>query len=368
MQIGVIANEVIACFKRWFHKRSFIIVSEHKVKHISISGGLQFSLVMMLVACLVWASYSTGNFYAARSVLKERTQALRSVTSEKVQSNFNSVFHVGPASTRHITGDDPEIASLSAPLVTPSALANNKIFARIATLEHKVIELTNTNDAIVQRIRDKTAQRIDELESIIKQTGLSANDLKKKHAEKNLPANDKKGAQGGPYIPDTGLEMWPQANEMFESLDKLAMLKQIMRNLPLGQPIHNAEQQSQFGHRIDPFNGHLAFHAGLDLTGPAGTNTKIHSPADGKVIAAGHNGAYGIAIDIDHGYGIVTRYGHLSSLNVEEGQAVKKGDFIGTMGSTGRSTGPHLHYEVRYHDRPMNPLNFISAGRYVPEE
>lgn len=368
MQIGQVAIFVSECFSRWFHKRNFIIVSEHKVKHISISGGLQFAFVMMLLTCIIWASYSTGNFIAARSVIKERTMALRSIANAKVQRSFNTVFQVGTAPDQQKTGTDPEIATMSSPLVTPSALANNKMFNRIAMLEQKVIELTNTNDAIVQRIRDKTSQRIEELESIIKQTGLNARDLKKQHAERLAKAGQKDTPQGGPYIPDEEAAMWPQADEMFDSLDKLAVLRQIMKNLPLGKPIINAQQHSGFGHRIDPINGRMAFHAGLDLTGPKGTRTKIKAPSDGTVVSAGRNGAYGNAVDIDHGYGIVTRYGHMSSVSVKKGQVLKKGDLVGYEGSTGRSTGPHLHYEVRYHNRPMNPLKFIEAGNYVQQD
>jgi len=370
MNMSRVAAVVSEVFQRWFHKRNFIIVSEHKVKHISISGGVQFAFVVTLISCVIWASYSTGNFIAARSVIKERTQALRSVTGAKVQNNFNSIFQVTTQpSTTKAMNDDMAIASLNAPLVTPSALANNKVFARIAFLEHKVIELTNTNDAIVQRIRDKTAQRIDELESIIKQTGLNANELKREQAEKTASdLSPAAGGQGGPYIPEENIAMWPQADEMFDSLDELAALRQIMMNLPLGKPIPGAEQQSPFGHRIDPFNGHLAFHAGLDLTGKGGIGTKIFSPANGTVIASGINGAYGNSVDIDHGFGITTRYGHMSAIAVKEGQVIHRGDLIGYEGSTGRSTGPHLHYEVRYHDHPMNPIKFIEAGNYVPEE
>lgn len=368
MQMGQIANTISDYFKRWFHKRNFIIVSEHKVKHISISGGLQFAFVMMLISCIIWASYSTGNFIAARSVIKERTLALRSIANAKVKHSFNTIFQIGDATAPEPTNDDPAIATLSSPLVTPSALAHNKVFNRIALLEQKVIELTNTNDAIVQRIRDKTSQRIEELESVIKQTGLNARDLKKQHAEKVASAAGKDNSQGGPYIPDENVAMWPQADEMFESLDKLAALRQIMHALPLGEPIAHAEQHSPFGHRIDPINGHMAFHAGLDLTGEKGTATKIHAPAGGTVISAGRRGAYGNCVDIDHGNGITTRYGHMSRIVVKEGQRIKKGDVIGYEGSTGRSTGPHLHYEVRYHDHPMNPLKFIEAGNYVPQE
>ena len=126
------------------------------------------------------------------------------------------------------------------------------------------------------------------------------------------------------------------------------MLRQIVGNLPLAMPIQNAEEQSPFGHRLDPFTRHFAFHSGLDLSGPTGA--KIYSTAAGKVVAAGRDGAYGNAIDIDHGFGIVTRYGHLSKILVKEGQQVARGEVIAIQGSFDRSTGAHLHYEVRYHD------------------
>src|SRR5207302_6297625 len=97
-----------------------------------------------------------------------------------------------------------------------------------------------------------------------------------------------------------------------------------------------------FGNRIDPFTGMKDFHPGIDISTPTGT--KVQSPADGIVISAGIQGGYGNALSIDHGYGVVTRYGHLESFAVRPGQKVKRGDVIGYVGNTGRSTGPHLHY------------------------
>jgi murein DD-endopeptidase MepM/ murein hydrolase activator NlpD len=120
---------------------------------------------------------------------------------------------------------------------------------------------------------------------------------------------------------------------------------------------------SQFGRRIDPFTGRLAFHSGLDMAGPTGS--KIYATADGKVEFTGRQGAYGIMVDIAHGFGLSTRYAHLSQILVEDGQAVKKGQVIAIQGSTGRSTGAHLHYEVRYKDQPLDPRKFLNAGRYV---
>lgn len=112
-----------------------------------------------------------------------------------------------------------------------------------------------------------------------------------------------------------------------------------------------------FGERIDPFNGEGAFHAGVDISASVGQ--PVISPADGIVEFADFMGGYGRAIVIDHGHGISTRYGHLSSFAVTSGQQVRRGDTIGYVGDSGRSTGPHLHYEVRINDTPVNPHKYL---------
>jgi murein DD-endopeptidase MepM/ murein hydrolase activator NlpD len=114
---------------------------------------------------------------------------------------------------------------------------------------------------------------------------------------------------------------------------------------------------SGFGSRLDPFTGGKDFHPGIDVSAPRGTNAL--ATADGVVLAVGRRGAYGLAIIIDHGYGIITRYGHLEGLNVRAGQRVRRGDVIGFVGSTGRSNAPHLHYEVWLDDKPQNPIHYI---------
>jgi murein DD-endopeptidase MepM/ murein hydrolase activator NlpD len=112
-----------------------------------------------------------------------------------------------------------------------------------------------------------------------------------------------------------------------------------------------------FGNRIDPFTGQRDFHPGIDVSTPIGT--KIFAPADGVVISTANQGAYGNSIVIDHGYGVMTRYGHLEGYAVKPGQKVRRGDLIAYVGSTGRSTGPHLHYEVWVRDQAQNPIHFI---------
>jgi len=114
---------------------------------------------------------------------------------------------------------------------------------------------------------------------------------------------------------------------------------------------------SGFGYRRDPFTGRKRFHPGIDISNRIGT--PVVAPADGIVIFTGRKGGYGKCIIISHGYGITTRYGHLHKIFVKVGQKVQRGDIIGEIGSTGRSTGPHLHYEVRLYNKPVNPLNYI---------
>jgi murein DD-endopeptidase MepM/ murein hydrolase activator NlpD len=123
---------------------------------------------------------------------------------------------------------------------------------------------------------------------------------------------------------------------------------------------------SPFGKRVDPFNRKWSMHPGLDMAGPSGS--KILATNEGIVIAASRVAGYGNMVDIEHKFGIVTRYAHLSKISVTEGDKVKKGQVIGVQGSTGRSTGDHLHYEVRIEDSPVNPVKFLKAGRYVLEE
>jgi hypothetical protein len=114
---------------------------------------------------------------------------------------------------------------------------------------------------------------------------------------------------------------------------------------------------ASFGERIDPFNGEGAFHSGIDISSQLGT--PVIAPADGVVTFADFMGGYGRAIMINHGHGITTRYGHLSSFAVTAGQNIGRGDTIGYVGQTGRATGPHLHYEVRINDVPVNPYKYL---------
>jgi murein DD-endopeptidase MepM/ murein hydrolase activator NlpD len=135
--------------------------------------------------------------------------------------------------------------------------------------------------------------------------------------------------------------------------------------LPLARPTTDTTQASGFGVRIDPFTGHPAFHPGLDFAGPI--MTPVYSTAPGVVSFTGVRNGYGNTVEIDHGHGFKTRFAHLAAISVSVGQQVGVHQRIGGIGSTGRSTGPHLHYEVWVDGRPQNPERFVRAGDYVQQ-
>ena len=169
------------------------------------------------------------------------------------------------------------------------------------------------------------------------------------------------GGVGGPFD-SAGAD--PTFKQLFTSWKKLDNLAGGAIAIPSEKPVKSAEFTSAFGVRSDPFRRASAMHAGIDLAGPVGT--PIYATADGVVARAGWNsGGYGNLVEIDHGRGIVTRYGHLSKMSVNAGDRVTRGQMIGRMGSTGRSTGSHLHYEVRIDDRPVNPIPFMRSTDYL---
>lgn len=133
--------------------------------------------------------------------------------------------------------------------------------------------------------------------------------------------------------------------------------------IPSVQPVHTLSFTSNFGIRSDPFRGTAAMHAGVDIPGPVGT--PIYATADGIISHAGRQGGYGNLIEVNHGKGIATRYGHLSRIMVSDNARVTRGQLIGLMGSTGRSTGPHLHYEVRIDGHAVNPIPFLTTADYL---
>jgi murein DD-endopeptidase MepM/ murein hydrolase activator NlpD len=155
----------------------------------------------------------------------------------------------------------------------------------------------------------------------------------------------------------------PKFKALFLSWKKLDMLQQGVTAVPSLKPVKHYTYTSGYGVRYDPFDGSTAMHQGVDLAGHMGE--PIYAAADGVVVRAGWNGGYGNYVEIDHGAGITTRYGHMSKILVKKGEKVTRGEQVGKMGSTGRSTGSHLHYEVRVDGQSVNPMPFLEASERV---
>jgi murein DD-endopeptidase MepM/ murein hydrolase activator NlpD len=156
------------------------------------------------------------------------------------------------------------------------------------------------------------------------------------------------------------------ARQVDERSDQLGVLEALLvqdsanrKFLPTLAPIVEGWYSSNFGYRVDPFTGAKSFHEGIDF--PANVGTAIVAAASGKVVYAGYHAEYGKIIEIDHGNGLLSRYAHASQIFVNEGDLVVRGQRLGSVGSTGRSTGPHLHFEVRLNGVPQNPVRFLES-------
>jgi murein DD-endopeptidase MepM/ murein hydrolase activator NlpD len=244
-------------------------------------------------------------------------------------------------------------------------------------LDHPVVKESAAQSARIVRLGlgqpallGEAAQDVDKettrLTRALKATGVDTKTLMKRVATVG-------GGQGGSLIPIESTDIGA-TDEGFNTglVDAAAAIAKLdgvvtaLNALPLATPSEVGSVSSGFGARVDPFNEELAFHSGVDFSGPAGS--PVRATASGIVVFAGPQGAYGNTVEVDHGYGIRTRYGHLSKILVQVGTALDKGATVGKLGSTGRSTGPHVHYEVWYDNAVRDPGKFIKAGHYVLEE
>ncbi|MEM9278448.1 MAG: M23 family metallopeptidase [Pseudomonadota bacterium] len=169
------------------------------------------------------------------------------------------------------------------------------------------------------------------------------------------------GDIGGPFVPlDHSVQFETHLQALEKTLDMYDSVSSVAKTVPLGTPVPGAKVSSHYGSRVDPFNGRIAMHSGIDFK--AKTGTPVKATGKGVVTKAGRKGGYGKIVEVKHKNGYITRYAHLSRIAVQVGQHVNKGDIVGKVGSTGRSTGPHLHYEVRLNNKARNPSKYIKAG------
>ncbi|MEH6773818.1 MAG: M23 family metallopeptidase [Cereibacter changlensis] len=245
-------------------------------------------------------------------------------------------------------------------------LANAALLAKEETeaVYQEKLELQARNDAIFSRLEDAVSISMEPLDKMFRAAGLKPDDLLNK-------VRSGYSGQGGPLSPLTvstkGASLTPEevrANEILQGLDRMNLYRMAADKAPFAMPVKTSfRYTSGFGGRNDPFGRGKRRHEGTDLAGAYGS--PVYSTADGVVVHAGWSSGYGRLVKIKHDFGIETRYAHLAQIRVDVGQRVSRGDRIGDMGNSGRSTGTHLHYEVRLGGNAVNPMTFIKAAKDV---
>ena len=199
---------------------------------------------------------------------------------------------------------------------------------------------------------DLARQAVAEVRRLLASTGLNVDRLFPQLAQD-------RGGRGGPFV------VPPKADPPDAMTpDKMEELRSLMKSLPLSVPLDHYQLESRFGPRHDPFNHRSSYHTGIDLSAPY--MSPVHATAAGIVTYAGYRSDYGKVVEIDHGNGIATLYAHLHRYIVSVGQRVAEHEQVGFLGSSGRSSGPHVHYEVRVNDEPQDPEKFIGLARMMP--
>ncbi|KQT60410.1 MULTISPECIES: M23 family metallopeptidase [unclassified Aureimonas] len=246
----------------------------------------------------------------------------------------------------HLAGDglSAPIAG-SKPQISPDLIRS--IGEAVETHEARQIEKL---DALAEGARAKAAGITDALRS----EGIRL----------PLPEAEQTGGQGGPFEPvPEGYRFEASLGDLDTALTRLDAVQTGIRHLPLERPVATTAISSTFGVRSDPFLGQAAMHTGLDFVAESGT--RVAATAPGTVVSAGLTGGYGQMVEVDHGDGYATRYAHLSRILIGVGDKVAAGDIVGEVGSTGRSTGPHLHYEVRHSGIAVDPAGYLRAGKKI---
>ena len=360
-QTKMLKAAVRSAFTSLFHPREIVVHDARGVRHIRISTRVQVTLAGVTAAVMGWTlaatatvAFGAGDLSARDAEIAERDRKIAAMQAD-VQRIRKAADEVAErvemrqeilAGLLSGEGDPVELAAMM-PDATSGAGAGSYAAAMTALTEIEGKQLAFASEAA-----SAAEARYRETQVLLKRLGLKPSRF----------VRQSKLAMGGPYEP-VGEDSDPAFRKLFSSWSKVNTLEQGMLSVPSLKPVRSFALTSNFGVRHDPFNGGAAMHAGIDMAGRTGE--PIYATADGIVEKAGWGGGYGNMDDLAHGRGIETRYGHLSKVLVREGQKVKRGDMIARMGSTGRSTGSHLHYEVRIDGRAVNPVPFLQSAEQL---
>lgn len=362
--------------RQWFPDREFFMRADGQVRFIRISSKLQMRVVAAVVGvALLWlvalAVMAWGQYRAEADLASfAREKARVATASERLKAyggNLDKV--VGDLQQRQefledmarmLPEDMVEEAAVSGTITdsTDEASATVKKVSALIPQARGLAEVEARQLAFAERLTRFADARARRAEAAMRKLNLDPKFL----------SRETRQAMGGPFEAILGGadNIDPRFERLGLSLARMAVLERALDGIPQVVPASVENITSGFGYRRDPFNGRGAMHAGIDFKGATGS--PIFAAADGRVTFAGRKAGYGNAIEITHGNGMLTRYAHLSRIDVKVGQPIAAGATIGGLGSTGRSTGPHLHFEVRINDRAVNPRPFLEAAPDVLKE
>jgi murein DD-endopeptidase MepM/ murein hydrolase activator NlpD len=358
----------------WFVDREFFMRANGQVRFLKISAQLQRRVAVTAAAIVaLWLLATLGMAINQITVSMDRMalsakEAKIESAAERVANYRGSIDEV----TKDLERRQKMLESLSDQYLddvpaassgtAPRAADDDKTVKTISALIPEAAGLARVEARQIrfaERMTQVAQSRTQKAEAAIRQFGLNPDVLARE-------TGDARGGLFEPFFGDTKKDVRdPRFTKLAASLGRMDAMERALAAIPTSMPAAVMLMSSGFGYRHDPFTGAGAMHAGLDFKGAVGT--PILAAADGKVTAAGQQGGYGNCIEITHANGLVTRYAHLSGFNVSLGQNVGRGVQIARMGSTGRSTGSHLHFEVRLNGQAINPRKFLEANPDVLE-
>jgi len=373
-------------FKLIFTKRTILFVTNQKIRSLTF-GPFSQAFCYIFFAWVINLFMQSLNYDRIINSKAEEINKLK-VANSYFADEFDIVNEKLKKVNKYIitiAGQAQNVNERQEQFVTPKDLDEENLTKKD---KHTLNEIKNSHKHL-SMFTETASQRIKKIEKAILKTGLN---IKKPNVDIEKIRNSKVAEyslnersqienlpQGGPDQDfDDDLERALSEKKLSDpefierkieqakfnnEIEYLIVLEKLTKALPLSQPMKNYYISSGFGHRIDPITNRHTPHRGLDFVGSA--REKVISPSAGRVVLARWFSDYGNAVVIDHGYGVTTRYGHLSKIKVSEGERVKGGRVVGLQGSTGRSTGDHLHYEVRYRNVPLNPKRFLEAGELL---
>jgi murein DD-endopeptidase MepM/ murein hydrolase activator NlpD len=336
----------------WFPDRQFLVRGPGRVTALHLSKRQQLWCVAVSGFVLLWSAAATIGLMLSVSSISHAAQ------TERVLSHAAST-----AKTALDAATATADSRLAAARAKSQALIDN-LAANAAKLQQErddAVAAANQAAAAKQQAVDDLTKQVESsigtVQTIIKSTGLDPDQLAPAPAPARVPAD--LTASGPMHRHMTSANDDAGRVRLEQEMGHLRSLNGVLTHLPIIAPVAYVSVTSPYGYRASPFTGQREFHVGIDLRGAIGT--PVYATAPGIVTYAGGSTGYGRLIEIDHGYGLSTRYSHLEKILVQVGQSVSQHQQIGLLGNTGWSTGPHLLYETRYDNKPLDPLQFIKV-------